>query len=254
MNSIFNQMLDKTTRLAMDQLAKTIAKMSPFEQDRAISRLDEQQQFELGIVVADRVRGHSTLSSLETGALLKVFELTTSEASRAEWFAIMEQETGIKRTQLYRLIAMFDCFGKVLLNEPEVATRCTCEALKILSEKNVSAETREQALSFVRDGNFLTIKAAKKFRSEQSKSSSVAQSILPVTVATRREATPKRVVGHEKPTDAFWKFSDPNLVVIVQHTPGAPPIGAEEVIIGLESALAKARQEYVTTKQEPQLI
>lgn len=255
MNDIFHQLFNaKPAEQAAIVLVHSVCRMNPFELDRAAADLDDQQKLKVSIAVADRVRGHSTLSSLEIGALLKLFLLVTPDKSRAEAFATMEEETGIKRTQLYRSIDMFDCFGQTLLNERDVAARCTCEALKLLSEKSVLDETREQALKYARGGKHLTIKVAQKLRRKQSESRVVQQAALRNAGDGGRETKMEPISKAIADSDAIWKFSDSNLIVVVQHNPNGAPIGAEEIIIGLEAALAKARQEYVVNKQEPQPV
>ena len=255
MNDIFNQLVNaKLTRQETVVLAQKISAMTPFELDREVAGLNDQQKLQGSIAVADRARGHSTLSKLEMGALLKVFDLLTPTTSRAEAFANMEQETGIKRTQLYDLIAVFDCLGRKLMKERNVASRCTWGALSVLSKKSVWPATHEWAFEYVRGGKHLTIKVAKQLIRKQNERKSAKKAALPAandaSDGVDRNTTPisKEIAN----SDAIWKFSDPNLTVVVQHVPGGAPIGSEEIIIGLEAALAKARQEYVVTQQELQ--
>lgn len=252
MNEIIDQLVNsKPTRQETVILAQKVSGMTPFELDRAVADLNDQQKLQASIAIADRTRGHSTLSKLEMGALLKVFDLLTPTTSRAEAFANMEQETGIKRTQLYDLIAVFDRLGRKLMQERHVASRCTWGALSVLSKQSVPSETHERAFEYVRDGNHLTIKVAKQFVRKQNDRKSMKKAGLPAASDNNaRNAAPisKEVTN----SDAIWKFSDPNLTVVIRHNPGGAPIGTEEIIIGLEAALAEARQQYVVTKQEVQ--
>lgn len=254
MNTIFNQLIKaKLNRNNTVLIAKAVCSMTPFALDHAATELDDEQKRKVRIGVADHVRGHSTLTSLETGALLKLFQLVTPELSRAEQFAMMEEETGIKRTQLYRKIAKFDCFGRTLLEDRDVAARCTSEALSLLSEKWVTDDTRSRALDYVRAGNHLTIKVAKEFQRKQKRSGERKVGALSSTDQTKRSLSSQDAepINQSLKSGPVWKFTDPNLSVVVRHNPGAPPVSNEQVIIALEAALTKARQEFVTTQQQP---
>ena len=250
MTDIYRRLIDAdSSRQSLLELVDAVAQTNQFELDQAAEKLGDRERARACIAVADRVRGHKTLSSLELGALLMLFQMLTDEESRGRQFQTMEEETGIKRTQLYRTIAMFREFGRVLLADPDVASRCTCEALKILSGESVSDDARAEAIEHVRDGNHLTIKVAKDIQRQHASLPSSAGSGANKSDAKPSANEPNRSEG----SNALWQFAATNVRIVIQPSSRNGVVGGEDIVLALEAALQKARRDYVASGSNQQL-
>jgi hypothetical protein len=230
-------------------LVDWIANANAFTFDQQVSSLDDEHRHRACLLVAGGVRGRSSMSALETGALLFLFRAVTPELSAKEQFEEMEEETGIKRSQLYRLINLFESFGRELLPEPDLVARCTCEGLKLLSGSSVPPAARAEAIESIRKGKFLTIKEAKSIR-RKHKTKKVFDG------RSSENGKPKPPTGAESSADGLqknarnvavlWKFSEPKLRIEVYRNCRDGCINGESIIYALEAALERARSEYMT--------
>lgn len=196
------------------------------------------------IKVADTIRQRGARSALETAALLFLFESSAYENDRGELFEMMELETGIGRTQLYRLIAVHRKFGKMLFAEPQVIGMFVCESLKLLSEATVPDAAREEAMELARQKQRITIAEAQAIRrrhrleangGEKDGNQSKASNNLP---SKNRQAISSRWL---------WRFESPILSICIGQSKEGKVISADAIVKGLEAALEKARKEFLSS-------
>lgn len=255
MNEIFNLLITgQPSRRDTAELVEKLIDISPFELERDASQLNAKERLRGSIAIANRVRSICTLTDLEIGGLLKMFQVMAPEEAAAEQFANMERETGIKRSQAYRFIAAFEKFGVLLLRDTETAGRCTTEALKILSSPSVNDETREKAIAWVREGNYLTIKDAKRFKASQPEPASTGKRQVSPQTKAESSKTPlyktevsKRVVN----SGVLWQHIEHKLAVHIRPTDDTATVGCQDIVLALEAALAKANQEYIASETSP---
>lgn len=144
-----------------DRIVESAIALTDFEIDRQLESVSDQDRNRIGALVGHWVRGRSAESSMYIGALLLVFRATLSDASRGEQTKAMEEETGISKTQQYRCINAFKHFGRILLPNPSLAAYFVVEALKRLSEGDVTQEARDDAISAAEQGETITVAVAR---------------------------------------------------------------------------------------------
>ncbi|GAB5517169.1 hypothetical protein [Rhodopirellula baltica] len=91
------------------EIARLVAAANEFELSQAASHLDDRQRNLFWCRISDRIRSTGTMAMLETGAMLTLFEHTTTFESRGELVETMSAETGISRPQIYRTQDAFRC-------------------------------------------------------------------------------------------------------------------------------------------------
>lgn len=221
--------------MSATELAIVIASTNAYDIDRYALKLTDDQRADALWRLADHVRRGGTIEALTTGAMLALFDHLTTDQTRAEYYAHMSEETGIGRTQLFRSLAMFRCFGPELLSDLNAAARCTCEALKILASASVSDAARDAAMAHVRDGKMLTIKVAKKFQREFGSPLDHSQP----AVATNRSV--------------IWQYDESDVRILVKGLRGDGDINDESIVMALESALTAYRRVTVDNHTHPQV-
>ncbi|PHQ33125.1 hypothetical protein [Rhodopirellula bahusiensis] len=248
MSELYQTLLRDTDGTSVDNgdLALRIADANEFEIHREASSLDEDQRGRAMTAIADRTRGGGTFNALETGALLTMFDHLTTDKTRAELFADMEDETGISRTQLFRTLAMFRTFGRELLHDRVTAARCTCEALKLLAGKDVEEAARSEALEFARAGNFLTIKVAKNLIRKHARRQSGQDG------GTAEKPTPS-VSPKSADAAVLWQHSESQLHVLVRRQSQSVVVDDETIVMALEAALAAYKRVTVEQQTAPRV-
>ena len=241
------------SRKSLASLVDAVSEASDFELDQAAEGLDDSLRGPACVAVADRFRGHNTLSKLELGALLYLFLLVTDGESRGSQFKSMEEETGIKRTQLYDHIRKYRLFGRKLLAAPETAARCVSGALTILSGESVPEEARDEAIAYASAGNRLTIKEAKAIQRKHAN-----RSVSEMPNASANDAKPNadgtgRSTRSTTSKNALWKFAAANVRIVIQPSTHNAVVGGEDIVLALEAALEKARRDYVSAETDQQL-
>lgn len=226
-------------------LARGVAAANEFDLRRYASELNDDQQHRAIIAIADRTRAGGTINALEVGALLTLFDHVITDQTRAEYYAEMEEETGISRTQLFRTSALFRRFGRELIADLDAASRCTLEALKILSGADVPEAAGDDALAYVRSGNRLTIKDAKNFIRQHAR----RQSNEVIAADENQSAGPKL----PKATSVLWQHRESKLHVLVKRSGQDAVVDDETIMLALESALAAYRRVTVENQTPSQV-
>lgn len=207
--------------------------------------LSDDERQKVCIKVADTIRQCGAKSSLETAALLFLFEASTQETHRGEFFKTMEHETGIGRTQLYRMVAVHRKFGRLLFAEPQAMGMFVCESLKLLSEASVSDAARLEAIERARAGNRINIAEAKAIRrrhQSMGKSDAAGSKSNPKTI----EPQTNDLLGKGDRSSSrqwLWRFDLSTLSICIGRSKKGQAISADAIVKALESALKKARQE-----------
>jgi len=124
------------------------------------------------------------------GCMLYLFYFAVNRDDRRELFDSLLEQIDCSRTQAYRASAVWICFGKALLEEPDLRKLFIKESLKILSEERTPQAARNDALEMARQGQQVTIKVARQLQQQHG-----------VAVQTSTQAEP--VAPKPKP----WKFS-----------------------------------------------
>lgn len=215
-----------------------------FELGNEAAHLSERDRQRIGIYVADHVRSGRARSALETAALLRIFEATTQETTRGELFRTMEQETGITRTQLYRLLPVDRCFGAALYQRPEVAGQFVAESLKLLSGESVPQTARDEAIKLAEQGTQIVIKLARGLMRKHRRDEH-AKSDQPDAVEQSSPKPPSvRAAMTKRSVRVLWQYADPKLCVLIEPRSRSGAVGGESIIYALERALERARCEY----------
>ncbi|EMI24056.1 hypothetical protein [Rhodopirellula europaea] len=248
MSELYQTLLQDPDATSVDngELALRIADANEFDINREASSLDDDQRGRAMAAIADRTRGGGTLHTLQTGALLTMFDHLTTDKTRAELYADMEDETGISRTQLFRTLAMFRVYGRNLLHDRETASRCTCEGLKLLAGKDVAEAARTEALEFARAGNFLTIKVAKNLirkhaRRHSGQGGEITEKPTSAGAATSAAAS------------VLWQHRESQLQVVVRRQSQSVVVDNETIVLALEAALAAYKRVAVEQQTAPQV-
>ncbi|QDV42537.1 hypothetical protein Enr13x_23850 [Stieleria neptunia] len=264
------------------QVIQEICRLSDDEIDGQMKAATEEQRNVIGVYVGVCVRGKDSLSTLQCGALFSMFHAATPELSRAKQIEIMREETGICRTQQYRCVGAFKCFGRILIPDPKLASCFVVEALKILGMECVSQAARDRAIELAQKGNAITKEVAISLKQQFPKAlqepSPPNDSILPpkdVRDAKRSDGDPpkasaKKIDARENPdetalaeieerkatlaaTKSQPKKALPNDSVVYQDNAvritvspvgGRKKVSPEDTCYALEQALEQHRLKY----------
>ncbi|GAA4464103.1 hypothetical protein GCM10023156_50250 [Novipirellula rosea] len=127
---------------------------------RCFSEVQPDQQQLIAIRMSDCIRQRKSQSILIVGLAIHLFTLATPEASRRKQIEVMEEETGVKRTQQIRCRNAFLRLGRPLLTDPKLASLFVPEATKRLCEPGTQETATYEALKRARAGEIITIRVA----------------------------------------------------------------------------------------------
>lgn len=206
--------------------------------------LNDEERRKIHITLADTLRQLGSKSAFEIAALLFLFETSAHEHQRGELFKELEKETGIGRTQLYRLIAVYRQFGKWLIAEPQVMGMFVSESLKLLSEASVSDEARETAINLARRGTRITIAIAKKIRRKHSAHPTVPETDSAAKADYKPRPNSKKSSSLTSAGRWLWRFDSSPVTICIGRTKKGQAISADAIVRTLEMALQRARKEF----------
>lgn len=209
--------------------------MSPVEQNLAAKTVTDDHVSLVATYIVTACQIVGTQHTLMTGALLNLFFLAVDQEGRRELFDNMLDDLGMSRTQAYRCLAVWNCFGAKLLAETTLHQQFSSESLKILSEERTTEAARTAAINLARKNERITIKQAKLLQKKYSSTSHSATSQLSVS----RKSTP---------ATRHWSFS--GSVVEIQLTPVIPSDVPEisAVIEDLEAVLTKLKSHLASAR------
>ncbi len=170
------------------------------------------------------------------GGKLDLFLLVTDKEGRREFFDDMLEDLDLSRTQAYRCIATWRCFGAELLNAGKLQKRFCGESLKILAEERTPSAARDEALALARSGERITIKRAEELRQKHGMSPIVAVA-SPLTTANT-DSPPRKA---SRSASAKWTFNGSVVRIQLIPTTAAETPDVPAVIRDLQTAIDQLR-------------
>ena len=210
---------------------EVLAKLSPMsaeEQDQAAARVADNEIERIGTFTVTTCLTVGIQHTLIVGAFLKLFLRLVNRDGYRELFTNLLNDLDLCRSQGYRCIAVWECFGGTFLQETALHRYFCVESLKILSEERTPAAAREEAIQLARQHEKITMKRAWALQEKH---------------APEKISRPPSIPAASRSTAATRRWAYAGSVVKIQLTSvgpsGVPDVSA--IIADLEAAIAALR-------------
>lgn len=215
---------------------REIANSSQEDLDNA-QAINDTQVNQLGIWISGKLVTNSVEATITTGGLLFLYLRATDTDNRRELFDNLLEDIGVSRSQAYRCIAVWEHFGRRLIEEPQLIEYFVVEALKILSQSDTPQSARDEAIQRARKKERIRIAQANKLRQKYLQPSTENVEQQPRTVKTKTPASPKS-------KNPIWSFVGKTVRLILQPTKAKSQVDLAAIIQDLEAALVTFRKQY----------
>ncbi|QDS92504.1 hypothetical protein FF011L_12500 [Roseimaritima multifibrata] len=231
--SILDLLLKQSSGVGLG--AKIVDQLSQEEHFTLVKQLEALTDREVSHVagnLCDALTGARSLGYLRACGIVFV-AMTLLSGPRQELIQEFEKEVGITRSKLYRMRLVWEVFGRRLKDQPAVLERFIPQALNKLAETWVSDDARDNAIAAAERGETINIKAAEKFTGRRPKPES--------------SSTGKR----SKASGPLFQHSSESVNVVIKRRSKGSAVDFQAIVLALEEALAKARQEMIDVNAGP---
>ncbi len=220
---------------------KKIAHVDQEDLNDASQAIDDTEVTQLGIWISKKLTTNGVEATITTGGLLFFYLRATDTDNRRELFDNLLEDIGVSRPQAYRCIAVWECFGKLLIDEPQLIKYFVVEALKLLSGADATHAARYEAIYLARKGERIRIAQANQLLAKHALA-------LDASSSPKKQAKKTAPKTAKKPKDeSIWSFVGRTVRLVLKPAKSKSPVNLEAIIEDLEAALESFRQQYAET-------